>query len=139
MSEPYETDTHDAGPPVHVAVVGHDQTSAAVELRYDGGLTVGDLEDNHVAVERAHDRCVTYCLGERQPVQRRRGQRCPSCYGKVGIRAMDDGEDIPPAGSRFAWLTGYWLGGWAAAWHDATVGMTRKNRRARDEDTATQA
>ena len=68
-----------------------------------------------------HDMCVTFC---RTPGQRRRGARCPSCYGRVAIRALD-GEEIEPAGTRWAWLVGSFLGGWAAAWRDATAGMAR--------------
>lgn len=105
---------------------GHHTGAAEQVLRYDGGLSVGSKPELYVDLTGGRDRCVTYCLGQRQPVQRRRGQRCPSCYGKVGIRDMATEQDILPAGSRWSYLVAYWAGGWAAAWHDATVGMVRR-------------
>ena len=50
---------------------------------------------------------------------------CPSCYGKVAIRALS-GDEIEPAGTRLAWLAGTFLAGWAHAWYEATVGFVRK-------------
>ena len=104
---------------------GVQAVSAAEEAhRYSGAVGVGPASDT-VQLGREHEMCMTYCL---HPGQRRRGPRCPSCYGRVAIRALD-GEEIEPAGTRFAWLVGSFLGGWAAAWRDATVGMVRKPER----------
>ena len=96
-------------------------SAAGQAHRYSGAVGIGKPSDT-VELDRGHDICVTYCL---TPGQRRRGARCPSCYGKVAIRALS-GDEIEPAGTRFAWLVGSFMGGWAAAWRDATVGMMRK-------------
>ena len=90
--------------------------------RYSGALGIGPASD---AVEVEHDICVVFCT---DPRRKRRHLGCPSCYGKVAIRDIYANE-IEPAGTRFMWLTGAFLGGWAHAWHQATVGMVRKGER----------
>lgn len=97
-----------------------DHAVAETALRYSGALGIGEPADS---VEIEHHICVAYCTA---PKRRRRGMRCPSCFERVAIRDIYANE-IEPAGTRFMWLVGAFLGGWAAAWRDATVGMVRKS------------
>jgi hypothetical protein len=54
---------------------------------------------------RDHKRCIVLCLdpGQRQPV------RCPTCYGKIGVRAMREMPDVDPVPTRGERLAA-WLG-----------------------------
>jgi hypothetical protein len=67
--------------------------------------------------------CVSYCL---TPGQRRRGVRCPACYGTVDIRPLDSDDIEPGPGlmERFA----AWAGGWAGAFADALLFPFRTGR-----------
>lgn len=99
-----------------------DHAIAETAMRYSGALGIGEPAD---AVEIEHRICIAYCI---DPQRRRRGMRCPSCYGKVAIRDLYANE-IEPAGTRFMWLAGAFLGGWASTWREATVGIVRKGER----------
>lgn len=70
-----------------------------------------------------HDACVNYC---RTPGQRRRGVRCPSCYGEVVVRPIDS-ADIEPAPRRWERFMA-WCGGWAGAFCDALMFPFRVGR-----------
>ena len=67
--------------------------------------------------------CVTFC---RTPGQRRRGQRCPCCYGPVAVRPID-GADIDPEPGR-AERFAAWVGGLAGAFADAMLYPFRVGR-----------
>lgn len=67
--------------------------------------------------------CVSYCQA---PGQRRRGPRCPACYGPVEIRPLN-GSDVEPGatrGQRFA----AWAGGLAGAFAEAMMFPFRVGR-----------
>lgn len=70
-----------------------------------------------------HDACVTYC---RTPGQRRRGVRCPACYGPVVVRPIE-GADIDPAPRRAERFLA-WCGGWIGAFADAMLYPFRVGR-----------
>lgn len=72
---------------------------------------------------QVHDVCVAYCL---TPGQRKRGQRCPACYGPVDVRLLD-GEDIDPCPTRAERIAA-WAGGWAGAFCDAFMFPFRVGR-----------
>lgn len=68
--------------------------------------------------------CVAYCT---HPGQKRRGPRCPACYGPVDIRALTEDSDIEPGptrGERFA----AWVGSWVGAFVDAMMFPFRVGR-----------
>lgn len=81
------------------------------------GVTYSELHP------REHAVCVTFCL---TPGQRRRGPRCPSCYGKVDVRAIGEAdiEPCPTRAERFA----AWAGGWVAAFCEALLFPFRVGR-----------
>lgn len=70
-----------------------------------------------------HDACVNYC---RTPGQKRRGVRCPACYGTVVVRPIEGAgiERAPRRGERLA----AWLGGWFGAFLDAMMFPFRVGR-----------
>jgi hypothetical protein len=67
--------------------------------------------------------CVTYCTN---PGQRRKGVRCPSCYGEVEIRAFG-ADEIEPGPTRAERFTA-WAGGWVAAFCEAVMFPARVSR-----------
>lgn len=121
--------------------------------RYEGTLIAGDPEEgrqnslgtsgrtiaDQTPEEREYNRkvfgvtynerygkpgaCVTYCL---TPGQRRRGTRCPACYGEVAIRPMG-GSDIEPGLTRAERIAA-WFGGWFGAFIDAMMFPFRVGR-----------
>lgn len=72
---------------------------------------------------RSHTRCVAYCL---TPGDRRRGIRCPSCYGDIDIRAIGQ-EDIEPSLTRAERLAA-WIGAWIGAFCEAVMFPFRVGR-----------
>lgn len=63
-----------------------------------------------------HKACIVLC---RRPARvKRRGRRCPDCYGPVRVADLET-FDLDPPPALLAWRAGYFLGGWAAAWKDA--------------------
>lgn len=68
--------------------------------------------------------CVSYCL---QPGQRRRGARCPACYGTVDIRPLTEDSDIEPGPTRMDRFAA-WAGSWVGAFLEAVMFPFRVGR-----------
>lgn len=93
--------------------------------RYNGALGIGPPNDRFEAADqrRSHTRCVAYCL---TPGDRRRGIRCPSCYGDIDIRPIGQ-EDIEPSPTRAERLAA-WIGAWIGAFCEAVMFPFRVGR-----------
>lgn len=93
--------------------------------RYNGAIGIGQPSQRYSVDYSDHGPgiCVTYCL---TPGQRRRGIRCPSCYGDVDIKAI--GQDgVEPSPGRAERLAA-WVGGWVGAFCEAVMFPFRVGR-----------
>ena len=102
--------------------MSEDVTEEAAETEWKG-------EQPLVYWGRDYGKCVTYCQTRKR---KRRGGRCPGCYGPVAVHLFSEDEHDPAPG-RWEQFSG-WFGGvcaaWAAAWLDVFAVLRWRERAA---------